>query len=45
MIFCFDLMKTLNKKEIFNINGGTKSLADKIDEIFSKMVGIFESEK
>ena len=38
-------MKTLNVNELSEVNGGTKSVADKIDEIFSKMVGIFESEK
>lgn len=38
-------MKTLDKKEVLKINGGAKSLADKIDEIFNKMVGIFETEK
>ncbi|WP_188085218.1 bacteriocin [Pseudoalteromonas fuliginea] len=38
-------MKTLNVNKLSEVNGGTKSLADKIDEILSKMVGIFESEK
>ena len=34
-------MKTLNKEDALKINGGAKSLAGKIDEIFNKMVGIF----
>ena len=38
-------MKKLSQKELSEVNGGAKSLAGKIDEIFSKMVGIFESEK
>lgn len=38
-------MKALNKKEVLKINGGAKSLVDKIDEIFNKMVGIFATEK
>ena len=38
-------MKNLNKNELSEVNGGAKSLADEIDEIFSRMVGIFESEK
>lgn len=38
-------MKNLKKNELSAVSGGTKSLADKIDEIFSKMVGIFETEK
>ena len=38
-------MKELNEMQVQDVNGGTNNLSDKIEEIFKKIIGVFDSEK